>query len=273
MAIIIPKKKMDTATNQTLKGAAAKLESLVKAQSDYDFEGYQWMKRTIKQLAKELSINEKTVRRILSQHKYVFRYLIRNTKQDGRHALIRVGSGHCESDVVEYLRKNWVHGLVFFNAALVKHLQFKLENLDDIQFDSKEQRNAYAKRLSGHIDRAMAGAANLDKVKAAEKISLEVTPTQMGLLRGVVQKFDEHAQSVLQSLLTFDGWELFMGQLKSEGATSNFYHWPNLSIILKHPDIALDTHLTLLQSKGKISMPDANDLMNKILKTQKKGSE
>lgn len=260
-------------TTLELKGTASKLASLIHSNSTYEYEGYHWLKSDFKTIAKQMGVNERTIRRTVENNSKIFRYLIKkNENKGGTHLLIRVGSGTCESDHVEYLRKTWVHGLVFFNAELAKHLEFKLDHLHNIDFQSEAQRQAYAKRLKKHIDKARLGAINLDMLKAGQKISLAVKPSQMGLLRGMVKTFNTDAQDVLSCLLTLSGWQQFIAHVKSEGTAEHFYHWVNLPTILKHPHIALDTYLSVQQSEGKIDIAEANRILKKILKMQPKGA-
>lgn len=264
---------MDNTDTTLLKGVAAKLTKLIADHSAFEFEGLFWLKSTRILIADHLGVNERTIRRTLDDNKSVFRYLTLSNKEDGKHVLIRVGAGNCESDHVAYLRKTWVHELVYFNAGLEKRLQFKLDTLHNLAFESQKQREAYAIRLKKHIERAQAGAVNLDKLKAGEKISLTVLPKQMGLLRGLVQKFGEDAQGVFASLLKPDNWEKFMAYLKSESLETKFYHWPNIGIILKNPHLALEAYLDTLQSDGKIGLTETKRLMNKIHALQPKEVE
>lgn len=261
---------MKSETTLELIGIASKLASLIHSNSTYEYEGYHWLKGTFKTIATQLEVNERTIRRTVENNSQIFHYLVKNTKEDGRYVLIRVGSGTCESDHVAYLRKTWVHGLVFFNAELAKDLEFKFDHLHNIEFPSEAQRQAYSKRLQKHIEKARLGAINLDMLKAGQKISLEVTPSHMGLLRGMVQTFNTDSQDVLSCLLTLSGWQQFMAQVKSEGTAEHFYLWPNLKTILKHPHIALDTYLSAQQSDGKIDIVEANRILKKLLKMQPK---
>src|SRR5690606_36412325 len=137
--------------------SASKLGSLVHKNSNFEYEGFYWLKGNIKTIAKELDVTEKTIRRILENNKHNIRCLVKSPKGVPKYVLIRVGTGNCESDHVEFLRKIWVHGLVFFNTALEKNLTFKLENLNNIEFESENKREAYAKRLKKHITRANKG--------------------------------------------------------------------------------------------------------------------
>lgn len=115
----------------------------------------------------------------------------------------------------------------------------------------------------------MQGASNLEILKAGENISLTVPPSHVGYLRGIVQTFEEDAQEVLKCMVKYEGWQMFMAHIKAEERETKFYHWPNLPVVLKNPDIALETYLTTLQSEGGVPIKEANRLMAKIAKLQK----
>ncbi|WP_376710694.1 hypothetical protein [Pseudochrobactrum lubricantis] len=260
---------MNSVEVEKLKGTAAKLAEYVTQNSTYEFEGYFWLKSTRILIASQLNVNERTIRRVLEKHHNTFRYLDLLNSKEGKYVLLRVGSGMCQSDHVAFLRRTWVHGLVFFNADLARNLKIKLNTLPNFEFAVTEQQPQLVERLENHIAKAMQGASNLEKLKAGEKISLTVQPSHMGYLRGIVQIFGEDAQEVLKCVVKYDGWEMFMARIKAEERETKFYHWPNLPVVLKNPDIALETYLTTLQSEGSVPIKEANRLMTKIAKLQK----
>lgn len=260
---------MNSVEVEKLKGTAAKLAEYVTQNSTYEFEGYFWLKSTRILIASQLNVNERTIRRVLEKHHSTFRYLDLLNSKDGKYVLLRVGSGMCQSDHVAFLRKTWVHGLVFFNADLARNLKIKLNTLPNFEFAATKQQSQLVERLEKHIAKAMQGASNLEKLKAGEKTSLTVPPSHMGYLRGLVQKFEEDAQEVLRCVTRYEGWQTFMAYIKAEERETKFYHWPNLPVVLKNPDIALETYLMTLQSEGVVPNKEVNRLMAKITKLQK----
>ncbi len=249
-----------------LKGTAAKLAKLVQEHGDYEFEGFMWLPTTIKGVAGELDVSEKTIQRVID--KPPFHHVTLNTKEDGRHVLLKLGTEPCETDRVRKLRTVWAKGLVYFNAALAEQLTIKV-----MQLKSVDAPKALYDRLLHRIADAHKGAKDLEKLKAGEKISLHVHPVQIGQLRGIVQTLGEDAKGTVACLVTFDGWTTFSAYLKTEGRLSRYYHWPQLGVILNNPDIAMQTYLDTLQATAKVDLSESARLLAKIEELKPKDAD
>ncbi|PZQ97570.1 MAG: hypothetical protein DI533_10305 [Cereibacter sphaeroides] len=239
------------------KGTAQKLKQLVLDHAEYDFEGFTWLQCNLEILGENLGVHKNTIRNALT--KPPFRYIEKNTDEGAKRLLVRIGEGMCETDHVFVLRAIWRKGLVYYNAALEEQLTFKVLTLKNMGAEK-----ALYERLLHRINSAHEGAKELDTLKAGGKVSLQVTPVQMGQLRGVVQALGEDAPNTVSCLLTYDGWLTFMAYLKAENRTARHYHWPELGEIMRNPDIALSTYLDILQASAKIDLKETARLTAKI---------
>lgn len=110
---------------EALNSRAAKLAKLVKDHGDYEFEGYTWLRCNLVEIGDHLGMHKNTIRNIII--KPPFKYITRNTKENGRHLLVRIGDGQTETDHLFILRTVWAKGLIYYNAALAysKQVQTK----------------------------------------------------------------------------------------------------------------------------------------------------
>ncbi|MCR8493154.1 hypothetical protein ABDF71_20220 [Ochrobactrum sp. WV_118_8] len=240
-----------------LKGTAAKLAKLVEEEGSYEFEGFSWLPTTIEGVADYLSKHKNTIRKIID--KPPFHYITRNTEEDGRHILLKLGTELCETDHVFKLRAIWSKGLIIYNKTLATHLTMKVMYFKQIGAEKK-----LYERLLVRIAEAEKGAKNLEKLKAGEKVPLNVPPSHMGQLRGVVQKLGDDATNVTASLVTFEGWTRFMAYLKTAEREMRHLHWPYPGAIKDNPDLALQAYLDDLQEEQKIEPADSARLLAKI---------
>lgn len=243
--------------NHGLKGTAAKLATLVQEHGTYEFEGFTWLAATIEGMADELSVNVSTIKRAIA--KPPFHHVTRNTKEDGRHILLKLGTELCETDHVFKLRTVWAKGLIFYNAALADQLTLKVMYLKNVGAPK-----ALHDRLFHRIAKAHEGAKDLEKLKAGEKVPVHVPPPQMGQLRGIVQVLGEDAQGTVACLVAVEGWHTFTAYLKATGRLTRYYHWPHLGTIMNNPDIAVQTYLDMLQAAGKVDPAESARLLAKI---------
>lgn len=263
-----PKKKtapIELSTEiEQLKGTAKKLAQLVQEHATLEFEGFHWLPATIGGIAGKLHVADKTIWRIIQ--KPPFHYITRNTEEDRRHILLKLGTEPCETDHVFRLRAVWVKGLVYYNAVAVNVWRMKLLELVHQEkgqtFPEGEKKPS--DRLRDRIAAAEKSRPKLDKLKAGERISLEVSGYQMGQLRGIVQALGEDAEATVAYLVTFEGWHIFCSYLKAEERLTLHYHWPYLGAIVGNPDIALQTYLDMLQSTGKVGLTESARLLAKI---------
>lgn len=249
---------------EQLKGTAKRLARLVEEYATFEFEGFNWLPATIGGIAKKLHVTDKTISRIIQNPP--FHYITRNTKEDGRHILLKLGTEPCETDHVFRLRVIWVKGLIYFNAAMVDVWNMKL-----LELVHKEKGEAFPEgkkkpsdRLRARIAAAEKDLPKLDKLKAGKRISLEVADYEMGLLRGVVRVLGGDAEDTVAHLVTPEGWQIFCSYLKAEERLEHHYHWPTLSPIVSNPDIGLQTLLDKLQFTGQIELAESARLLAKI---------
>lgn len=242
---------------EALNSRAAKLAKLVQDHGDYEFEGFTWLRCNLVEIGDHLGMHKNTIRNIII--KPPFKYITRNTKENGRHLLVRIGDGQTETDHLFILRTVWAKGLIYYNAALAYQLTSKVAYLKSV--DAPKE---LYERLLHRITAATEGAKDLEKLKTGQKVSMHVSPHQMGQLRGIVQTLGEDAQGTVACLVTFQGWHTFTGYLKAEGRLTRHYHWPQLGEIMHNPDIAIATYLDTLQGSAKISIAESNRLLAKI---------
>lgn len=164
-----------------LKGTARRLAELVLKHGTYEHEGFKWVQGTFGGIAAHLGVNERTIKRVAGAAP--FHYITRTTKEDGKHILLKLGTDPCETDHVMRLRAVWVQGIVFYNAAAskawtIKVMQLKHQNAPKKLWD----------RLLHRIEAAEEKAADVEKLKAGQRISYEVQPHEMGFLRGIVSR-------------------------------------------------------------------------------------
>lgn len=249
---------------EQLKGTAKKLARLVEEHATFEFEGFHWLPATIGGIAEKLHVADKTIWRIIQ--KPPFHYITRNTEEDGRHILLKLGADLCETDHVFRLRAIWVKGLIYFNAVMIDVWGVKL-----IELLHQEKGQTFPKgkkkpsdRLRARIAAAEKDMPKLDKIKAGKKLSLEVADHEMGLLRGVVQVLGNDAEDTVACLVTPEGWQTFCSYLKADDRLEWHYHWPSLGPIVSNPDIALQTLLDKLQFTGEIELVESARLLTRI---------
>jgi len=240
-----------------LKGAARKLAELVLAHGDYEFEGFIWLQGNYASIAEHLGFNEKTIKRAVAQSP--FRHITRRTAKDGKHVLIRLGSELCETDHVYRLRAVWKTGLVYFNAVASEVWAIKA-----IQLKQQGAPKELWERLWHKVKETEKTAADLEKLKAGQKISYDVEAYQMGHLRGIVKALAEDAPAALACLTTFEGWTTFTAYAKAEERFSRHYHWPTLGVIVTNLDLALQTYLDTKQATADPDLAECARLQAKI---------
>lgn len=250
---------------QGLKGTAAKLAALVQEHGTLEFEGFKWLATTIDGVAGHLGAHRNTIRKIIG--KPPFRYITRNTKEDGRHILLRIGAELCETDHVFILRAIWAKGLIVYNHFLAQDLTMKVMHVKQAGADEK-----YYKRLVLRISAAEKGAKDYDKLKAGKRVPLLVLPSHMGQLRGIVQVLGEDAARVTAYLVTYAGWGRFMSYIKADELEAKYLHWPFPGLIKVHPDLALQAYLDEQQDKGSIDLSESYRLLAKVDKMKPKGA-
>jgi len=247
-------------TAQGLKGTAAKLAALVQEYGTYEYEGFTWLPFNRDVVAEKLGVNVKTIQRVIT--KPPFHRITRMIEVEGKTrkgVLLKLGTELCETDHVLILRAIWAKGLVYFNNMLSADLTSQVTYFKSL--DAPEKRYA---RLLRRIEAAKDGAKDLDKLKSGKKISLEVRPFEMGLLREIVQTLGDDAPGVVSCLVTYVGWLAFTARLKADERMTRYLHWPQLALITGNLDIAVETYLDTLQEAGKISVSESVRLLTKI---------
>lgn len=252
-------------TAQDLKGTAAKLAALVQEHGTLEFEGFKWLATTIDGVAGHLGVHRNTIRKIIE--KTPFRYITRNTKDDGRHILLRIGAEPCETDHVFMLRAIWAKGLIVYNHFLAQDLTMEVMHLKQTGANEK----CY-ERLGQRISAAEKGAKDYDRLKAGKRVPLQVLPPHMGQLRGIIQVLGEDAENVTAYLVTHVGWARFMSYIKADELETKYLHWPFPGLIKAHPDLALQAYLDGQQEKGNIELSESYRLIAKIDKMKPKGA-
>jgi hypothetical protein len=238
-----------------LRGTAQRLAELVIEHGSYEFEGFIWLKGNLEGIAEHLGVNVKTVERIAA--KPPFCRLVRRTKGDGKHTLLRLGTVPCESDLVLKLRATWVRGLAYFNMAAAQ--QWPLD-----AHHAKQAGLAY-ERLLKRIEKAQEWEPVWVKLKAGEPISYSVRPHEMGLLRECVRRLGDDAFRTVACLTSWHGWRRFMSYAKTaERVVEHHYHWPTLGPITANPDIALQAYLDTKQAQQDIDLKESARLIAKI---------
>lgn len=239
-----------------LKGTARKLAETVLIHADYEYEGFKWLCSTFGNIAQHLGVSEKTIRRIAS--KPPFHYITRYTPEDGKHILLKLGVAPCETDYVFRLRAVWVRGLAYFNEAAIQ--EWPMEVMKAKYFGLPYD------RLLKRIEKAKEWEPVLEKLKAGKRISLNVKPHEIGLLRECIRQLDDDVFDTVAFLASWNGWHSFTSYLKAAEREGYFYHWPTLGPIARNPDIALQAYLDALQEQGNISIAESARLNAKIAK-------
>lgn len=178
-----------------LKGTARKLAELIVEHADYEFEGFTWLSGTFGGIVEQLSVNEKTIAR--NAQKPPFHYIPRQTSEDGKHILLKLGTEPCETDHVYRLRAIWVRGPAYFNGAAANVWPMEV-------MKAKHAKLPY-KRLLKRIEEAQKWAPMLDKLKAGKPISYTVQPHEMGLLRECVKNLGDDAFPTITCLTSWNG--------------------------------------------------------------------
>ncbi|MBU3077814.1 hypothetical protein [Sphingomonas quercus] len=238
-----------------LKRTARKLAELILEHADYEFEGFTWLSSTFGGIASQLGVNEKTIAR--NAQKPPFHYIHRQTSEDGKHILLKLGTEPCETDHMYRLRAVWVRGLAHFNEAAMQ-----IWPTDAIR--AKHAGKPH-KRLLKRIEDAQKWAPALEKLKAGKRISYNVQPHEMGLLRQCVKKLGDDAFPTIACLTSWNGWHKFISYTKiADRIEDKYYHWPTLGPIAGNPDIALQAYLDIVQEGGKIDLIESTRLNAKI---------
>jgi len=238
-----------------LKGTSRKLAALVLEHGSYEFEGFRWLQGTFGGIAARLAVNEKTIQR--KARTSPFHYITRQTAEDGKHVLLKLGAEPCETDLVHRLRAVWVRGLAYFNEAAAKAWPM----------DALKAKHAglSCKRIMERIEKAQEWEAVLAKLKAGQRISYTVKPHEMGLLRECVKRQGNDVFATVACLTSWNGWHLFMSYTKiADRIVDRHYHWPTLGPIAANPDIALQAYLDIRQGEAKVSLPESARLNAKI---------
>lgn len=239
-----------------LTGMSRRLAELVLEHGTYDFEGFKWLRGTFGGIAAHLGVNEKTIQRNAGTPP--FHYITRQTADDGRHILLKLGTELCETDLVLRLRAIWVRGLVYFNEAAAK--AWPIEAL------KAKQAGLSYQRLLERIEKAKEWESVLEKLKAGERISYSVRPHEMGLLRECVKRLGDDAFALIACLTSWNGWHLFMSYAKiADRVVGRHYHWPTLAPIAANPDLALQAYLDIMQGEAKINLLESTRLNAKIV--------
>jgi hypothetical protein len=102
---------------------------------------------------------------------------------------------------------------------------------------------------------------------SGKKVSTQVKPHEMGLLRQAVKVFGEDARGVVACLVTYAGWHDFTSILKVHGKLVEFLDWPRLKDIVSNPDVALEIYLQTMQAAPQpIGQSETKRILAKISK-------
>ena len=246
-----------------LRGTARRLAELILDQGDHQYEGFHWLRGTYGGVSEHLGVSDKTIQRIASSAPFHRISLV--TPEDGKHVLIKWGTDPCETDLVRRLRASWKIGLAYFNGVAV------------MAWPIEAQKAKYAgkpyKHLLNRIQEAQKWEPVLEKLKAGERISYEVQPHEVGLLRECVKRLGDDAFAVIPCVTSWEGWHLFIAYAKiADRIKDRHYHWPTLGPIAGNPDIALQAYLDIKQEQGNISLTESNRLNAKIAALEPKPS-
>lgn len=240
---------------EQLRGTSRRLAELILEHGTYEYEGFNWLQGTFGGIAQHLNVSAKTIARLAGSAP--FHHISLRTPEHGKHVLIKLGTAPCQTDFVRRLRSSWKIGLAYFNGAAAKAWPIEAQK-------AKHAGLPY-KHLLSRIKEAQKWEPVLEKLKAGERISYEVKPHEVGLLRECIKRLGDDAFIVIPCLTSWSGWHLFISYAKiADRVKDRHYHWPTLGPIAGHPDIALQAYLDSQQKEGKISLQESNRLNAKI---------